>query len=179
MAYWYLYLEQEFVYIGDAGIVEPSGKTRRQGIDFSYRYQPLPWLYWNLDANYTYARAIEEPTGQDYIPLAPDFTLVSGISVIHKSGFYGGLNVRYLGDRPANEDNSIIAKGYTVTDLNMGYKWKKISLGIQIQNLFNTDWNETQFATESRLQNEILPVEEIHFIPGTPFFIKTMIEYNF
>ncbi len=61
----------------------------------------------------------------------------------------------------------------------MGFKWNKISLGIQIQNLFDTDWNETQFATESRLQNETLPVEEIHFTPGTPFFIKTMIEYNF
>ena len=179
MAYWYLYLEQEFVYVGDAGIVEPSGKSRRQGIDLSYRYQPLPWLFWNLDANYTYARATEEPTGQDYIPLAPDFTLVSGINIIHKSGLYGGLNVRYLADRPANEDNSIIAEGYTVTDLNMGYKWKNISLGIQIQNLFDIDWNETQFATESRLQNEILPVEEIHFTPGTPFFIKTMIEFNF
>jgi outer membrane receptor protein involved in Fe transport len=179
IAYWYLYLEQEFVYVGDAGIVEPSGKTRRQGIDFSYRYQPLPWLFWSLDANYAYARAIEEPEGQNYIPLAPDFTFVSGINVNHDSGFYGGLNVRYLKDRPANEDNSIIAKGYTVTDLNFGYQWKKINLGIRIQNLFDIDWNETQFATESRLQNEILPVEEIHFTPGTPFFIKTMIEFNF
>ncbi len=179
MAYWYLYLEQEFVYVGDAGIVEPSGKTRRQGIDLSYRYQPLPWLFWNLDANYTYARSSAEPKGQDYIPLATEFTLVSGINVTHKSGLYGGLNIRYLGDRPANEDNSIIAKGYTVADLNMGYKWKKISLGIQIQNLLDTDWNETQFATESRLQNEIIPVEEIHFTPGTPFFIKTMIAYDF
>ena len=40
MTYWYLYLEQEFVYVGDAGIVEPSGKTIRQGIELSYRYQP-------------------------------------------------------------------------------------------------------------------------------------------
>ncbi len=179
MAYWYLYLEQEFVYVGDAGIVEPSGKTKRQGIDLSYRYQPLPWLFWNLDANYTHARAIEEPSGQDYIPLAPDITLASGLNIIHKSGFYGGLNLRYLNDRPANEDNSIIAEGYTVTDLNIGYKWKKMNVGIQIQNLFDTDWNETQFATESRLRDEITPVEEIHFTPGTPFFIKTMIEYNF
>jgi len=179
MAYWYLFLEQEFVYVGDAGIVEPSGKTRRQGIDLCYRYQPLSWLFWNMDANYNYARSIEESEGQNYIPLAPDFTLASGINVRHKSGLYGGLNVRHLGDRPANEDNSIIAKGYTITDLNIGYNLRKISLGIQVQNLFDVDWNETQFATESRLQNEILPVEEIHFTPGTPFFIKAMIEYNF
>ncbi|MCU4166573.1 TonB-dependent receptor [Carboxylicivirga caseinilyticus] len=179
MAYWYLYLEQEFVYVGDAGIVEPSGKTRRQGIDLSYRYQPFQWLFWNVDANYAYARAIDEPQGEDYIPLAPDFTLVSGLNFIFKSGLYGSINVRHLDNRPANEDNSIVAKGYTVTDLNTGYKWRKMNLGVQIQNLFNTEWNETQFATETRLQFEKESVEEIHFIPGTPFFMKAMIQYNF
>ncbi|SHI31011.1 Outer membrane receptor proteins, mostly Fe transport [Mesonia phycicola] len=179
MAYWYLYLEQEFVYVGDAGIVEPSGKTRRQGIDLSYRYQPTSSLFWNLDVNYTYARAIDEADGQDYIPLAPDFTLVSGINFKHKSGIYGSTNVRYLKDRPANEDNSIVAEGYTVVDLNAGYRWKNLEFGIQIQNLLNTEWNETQFATESRLQNEANSVEEIHFTPGTPFFAKGTIQYNF
>lgn len=179
MAYWYLYLEQEFVYVGDAAIVEPRGKSRRQGIDVSYRYQPLQWLFWNLDVNYSHARAIDEPEGQDYIPLAPDFTLVSGLNFLFKSGLYGSVNVRHLANRPANEDNSIVAKGYTVSDLNAGYNWEKISLGIQIQNLFDTEWNETQFATESRLQYETEPVEEIHFTPGTPFFLKAMIQYNF
>ncbi len=178
-AYWYLFLEQEFVYVGDAGIVEPSGKTRRQGVDLSIRYQPLAWLFWNFDTNYTHARAVEEEAGQDYIPLAPDLTLVSGLNMIHKSGIYGGANVRYIKDRPANEDNSIIAKGYTVVDVNMGYNWKKLNFGIQIQNLLDTEWNETQFATGSRLQNETNPVEEIHFTPGIPFFLKGMIEFKF
>ena len=179
LAYWYLYLEQEFVYVGDAGIVEPSGKTRRQGIDLSYRYQPLPWLYWNLDANYTHARAIDQPSGQDRIPLAPDLTLVAGVTVQQRSGWYGSLNVRYIKDRPANEDNSIVAIGYTVADINMGYKWNEWSVGVQIQNLFDTEWNEAQFATESRLQDEPEPVEELHFTPGTPFFIKALVQFNF
>lgn len=179
LAYWYLHLEQEFVYVGDAGIVEPSGETRRQGIDLSYRYQILPWLFWNLDANYTHARAIDEPSGVDYIPLAADFTMIGGVNVLHKSGLFGSINVRHLKDRPANEDNSIIAEGYTITDLNVGYKWKKISFGVQIQNLLDQDWNETQFATESRLSGETEAVEEIHFTPGTPFFLKTTIQYNF
>ena len=178
-AYWYLFLEQEFVYVGDAGIVEPSGKTRRQGLDLSIRYQPLKWLFWNFDTNYTHARAIDEEAGQDYIPLAPDFILKSGLNALHESGIYGGVNVRHIKDRPANEDNSIVAKGYTVVDLNMGYKWKNIDFGFQIQNLFDTEWNETQFATESKLQNETSAIEEIHFTPGTPFFIKGVIEYRF
>lgn len=178
-AYWYLFLEQEFVYVGDEAVVEPSGKTQRQGFDFSLRYQALEWLFWNFDTNYSHARATEEPQGENYIPLAPDFTISTGLNFIYKSDFYSGLNIRHISDRPANEDNSIIAKGYTVADFNVGHSWKKIDLGIQIQNLFNTEWNETQFATESRLMNEPAPVEEIHFIPGTPFYIKGTISYKF
>jgi len=179
IAYWYLFLEQEFVYVGDAGIVEPSGKTRRHGLETSIRYQLKPWLSWNLDANYTLARAIEESKDEDYIPLAPDFTLNSGLSIVHPSGIYGSINFRYLDDRPANEDNSIIARGYAVTDMNVGYQWKNTRFGIAIINLFNTEWNETQFATESRMQNETTSVEEIHFTPGSPFTIKTSLTYRF
>ena len=178
-AFWYLFLEQEFVYVGDAGIVEPSGKTIRQGVDVSIRYQPLSWLLWNFDANYTLARSSEAEIGENYIPLAPDFTLGSGLQVLHSSGLYGGINVRHIDNRPANENNSIIAEGYTIVDFNAGYNWNSISLGLQIQNLFNTAWNETQFSTESRLFNEPAAIEEIHFTPGSPFFLKGIVEYKF
>lgn len=178
-ALWFLQLEQEFVYVGDAGIVEPSGKTRRMGIDFGFRYQVSKFINLNSDINYTYARSTEEPEGQNYIPLAPDLTSTGGISVTNYKGFSSSLNYRYLKSRPANEDNSIVAKGYFVSDFNMNYQYKKMNYGIIIENLFNTKWNETQFATESQLQNETQAVEEIHFTPGTPFFIKGKITYTF
>lgn len=178
-ALWFLQLEQEFVYVGDAGIVEPSGKTRRMGIDFGFRYQISKFINLNSDINYTYARSTEEPKGQNYIPLAPDLTSTGGISFTNYKGFSANLNYRYLKSRPANEDNSIVAKGYFVSDFNMNYQYKKMNYGIIIENLFNTKWNETQFATESQLQNETQSVEEIHFTPGTPFFIKGKITYTF
>ena len=143
------------------------------------RYQINDWLFWNVDANYTHARSLESSEGEDYIPLAPGITMQSGLYIDQDFGVYGGLNVRHLADRPANEDNSIIAEGYTVIDLNSGYNFGALDIGIQIQNLFDTDWNETQFATESRLVQESSPVEEIHFTPGTPFFIKGVIQYRF
>lgn len=178
-ALWYLQLEQEFVYVGDAGIVEPSGKTRRMGIDFGFRYQVSKFINLNSDINYTYARSTEEPKGQNYIPLAPDLTATGGISVTNYKGFSSNLNYRFLKSRPANEDNSIIAKGYCVSDFNMNYQYKKMNYGIIIENIFNTKWKETQFATESKLQNETQSVEEIHFTPGTPFYIKGKITYTF
>ncbi|OAB29421.1 Outer membrane receptor proteins, mostly Fe transport [Flavobacterium fryxellicola] len=178
-ALWYLFLEQEFVYVGDAGIIEPSGKSRRMGAELGLRYQLNDWLYFDADANYTYARSIDEPKGQDYIPLAPDFTTTGGLSFQKIHGFSGGIRYRYLKNRPANEDNSIVAKGYFISDLNVNYQYKNINFGLAVENIFDTAWNETQFATESRLQNEPESVEEIHFTPGTPFFMKGKITYTF
>ena len=50
---WYLLSEEEFVYVGDAGIVEPSGKSERFGLDLGVRYQFTDWLYFNTDATFT------------------------------------------------------------------------------------------------------------------------------
>jgi len=178
-ALWSLFLEQEFVYVGDAGIVEPSGKTRRLGVDFGLRYEALDWLYVFGDVNYTYARSTEEPSGEDHIPLAPDLTSTGGIAVEKLGAFSGGLNYRYIKDRAANEDNSIIAEGYFVTDFNINYTYKNLVFGVTVENLFDTAWNETQFATESRLFAEAESVEEIHFTPGSPFFLRGKITVNF
>ena len=178
-AAWLLFLDQEFVYVGDAAIVEPSGKTRRLGLDLGARYQATDWLYLYSDVNYTYARSTEEPAGEDYIPLAPEFTSSGGIAVENLSGFSGAIAYRYINDRPANEDFSITADGYLVTDLNLNYRINNLQFGVIIENLLDTEWNETQFATESRLRSELNPVEEIHFTPGTPFFIRGKVSVFF
>jgi len=169
-AAWYLWLDQEFIYVGDEGVVEPGGQSRRAGVDLSVRYQLTKTIYADLDLNTANPRSVGVETGQNYLPLAPRFTSVGGLSLQTKSGFSGSLRYRYMADRPANEDNSIVAKGYFVTDLQANYTCKNYVLGLSVQNLFNTRWKETQFATESRLKGEAVPVEEIHFTPGTPFF---------
>lgn len=177
-AVWYLYLAQEFVYVGDEAVVEPSGKTERKGFDFGFRYQLTNWLFWNTDYTYTHARAINEPKGNDYLPLAPVHTLMNGFSVKDLKGFSGSLRTRFLGDRPANEDNSVTAKGYCITDFSVNYQIKKVSIGVNIDNIFNTKWKETQFLTETRLANETDPVEEIHFTAGTPFNARLILKYS-
>ncbi|WP_367913105.1 TonB-dependent receptor [Leadbetterella sp. DM7] len=178
-ALWYLFLEQEFIYVGDEAVVEPGGRTARKGIDAGIRYQLADKVFWNADATYTHARAIDEPKGEDYLPLAPVFTFTTGWSIKDLNRFSGSLKARYLGNRPANEDYSVTARGYLVTDFSLSYRYRKTSLGISIDNLLNTKWKETQFLTESRLQNEPAPVEEIHFTPGTPFNARLVVRYSF
>jgi len=171
-ALWYLKLDQEFVYVGDEGIIEPSGRTERKGIDLGVRWQVLPSLFVYSDFNTCKAKSIDDEEGNNYIPLAPTTTMTGGVSAQIVDQLNVGLRFRYMGNRAANEDYSITAKGYAVADVNVLYQVKNLSLGIDIINVFNTEWNETQFATESRLRGEANPVEEIHFTPGYPFMAK-------
>ena len=178
-ALWHFYSEQEFVYVGDKGIVEPGGKTRRMGIDLSARYQFTSWLYGDLDLNYTKARGIDKAKGEDFVPLAPSFTSIGGFSAKMKNGFSGSLRYRVIGDRPANEFNTTKAKGYLITDILLAYAWKKFEVTISAENIFDREWREAQFDTESRLQFEPQPVSEIHYTPGTPRFLRAGISLIF
>lgn len=171
-ALWYLWLDQEFVYVGDEGVVEPGGQTRRVGIDVSARYEVIKNLFADADVGFANPRALDVAKEESYLPLAPRFSSVGGLTYRKEFGWNGSLRYRFMAARPANEDNSVVAKGYFVTDAAINYTKKRWEAGLAIQNLFDTKWKETQFDTESRLQNEPEPVSEIHFTPGTPFFAR-------
>ena len=111
--------------------------------------------------------------------LAPVFSTIGGLSFKFKNGFNGSLRYRYLSDRPANEDKSVIAKGYVLADATVNYSRRDFEFGISAENIFNIDWNEAQFDTTSRLQDETDAVSEIHFTPGTPLFIKLKLSFSF
>lgn len=178
-AIWYLWLDQEFVYVGDEAVVEEGGKTERMGIDVTARYEI--YKNWFADFNLSLAkpRSLGVSSDENLIPLAPKLVSTGGITYRKETGFNGSLRYRLMGDRPANEDNSVVAKGYFVWDGAFNYTTKNWELGVSVQNIFNVKWKETQFDTESRLQNETSPVSEIHFTPGTPFFSKLSFTYFF
>lgn len=177
-ALWYSYLQQEYVYAGDGGTVDFSGRTRRIGADLSVRYQPLASLYFDADVNYAHGRALDDPEGQNYIPLAPVWSSTGGITYQHKSGINGSLRYRYLADRPANEDYSLVATGYFVNDLVLNYTKHKYEIGLTVNNLFNVKWKETQFETLTRLKNEAA-INGIAFTAGTKFVAVAHLSYFF
>ncbi len=171
-ALWYLWLDQEFVYVGDEGVVEAGGQTRRFGIDLSARYEIGKNLYADLDISLANPRALDVDRSESNLPLAPKFTSIGGLTYRKQSGWNGSVRYRYMADRPANETNSVVAVGYFIVDGAINYSTGKWELGLSIQNLLNTKWKETQFNTASRLKGEAAPVSEIHFTPGTPFFAR-------
>ena len=177
-ALWYLHMNQEFVYVGDEAIVEPSGKSRRLGADFGLRWEFLKNFYLQADYTYSNARMTEEAKGENYIPLAPVNTFLGGISYRNKH-VSAGIHTRWISNRPANEDYSLTAKGYCITDLNASYTLGKVTVGAIIENLFNTKWREAQFATETLIPGDKEPVTDICFTPGTPFALRGFVTFTF
>ncbi len=178
-ALWGLDLENELVYVGDEAIVEITGATRRLGTDLALRWQISNHLFIDADFNYNYGRYKKLPKNENFIPLAPRITSIGGITYKSEKGLNASMRYRHIDTRPANEDNSVQAKGYFLLDAVANYTWSKFQIGVSAENLLNAVWNEAQFDTESKLRFERQSVNELHYTPGTPFFIKGNISFFF
>ena len=185
---WSLELDNELVFVGDDGTTEDNGASRRYGLDLSLRAKLTDCLFFDTDFNLSKGRFLEKRFGpilptDNIIPLAPTLTSTGGLTAQfplnngHK--IESALRYRHVSERAANESNSVQALGYTLVDLTTQYKMKRYMVGLSLENLLNSKWNEAQFDTESRLKNEVAPVSELHFTPGTPFAIKATFSYSF
>jgi outer membrane receptor protein involved in Fe transport len=177
---WALSLESELVYVGDEGTTEASGRSRRRGVDLEGRVRVLPWLWADADVSLAQGRFPDEPRGADRIPLAPTVVSSGGLTVRDAGPWTGGLRFRQVGSRPADETGSVTARGYDVWQLFAARSFRQVTLRAGIENLFDAEWNEAQFATTSRLAGE--PAEgitELHFTPGAPRSVQVGLEYRF
>ncbi len=178
-ALWRLDLEREYVYVGDGGYTELSGQSRRHGVDIEARLGVTSWLSADVDLNLAKPTLVDEPDGANAIPLAPRRTSSGGLTILHPSGLEGSVRYVHVGSRPAIEDGSIMAEGFTMINLFGAYRIGPVRVDVAVENLLDIVWNEAQFATTSRLRTESLPVSELHFTPGNPRNVRLGLAYLF
>jgi len=183
-------LDSELVWVGDAGETEARGETERVGVEAEVRAELTDWLFLDGDMTWSSATYVENAGNGNAVALAPTLIVSGGVSVQHPSGFYGRIGLFHLADRPATEDEFLTAKGFTRIDLTAGYKHERFELSLSIQNLFDADVREAQFANVSRLPNEnsasdcpagtrpaedggtFAGCEDLHITPGAPINIQ-------
>ena len=178
-ALWALQLESELVYSGDEGTTSQSGRTRRTGIDLEGRVAVTPWLWADADLNLSRGRFLDESASANRIPLAPTITSVGGLSIRDIGPFAAGARYRYVGARPASEDNSVVARGHWIAESFASVRLSRVTLSVAVDNVFNAAWNEAQFATTSRLRGEPADVTELNFTPGAPRAIQLGVQTRF
>jgi hypothetical protein len=176
--FWYLHLDSELVWSGDAGGTEPSSPTRRYGVDVEAAYTPVPWL--RLDANVSIARStlVQNAGNSNGLALAPKLMGQGGVTLVSGPQFVS-LRARGIGDRPGNDDGSLTATGYLIFDLMAGRTFGRLDLNLTINNLLDSPWREAQFADESAVTRTSAPLEQMHFTPGIPLSATATASYRF
>jgi TonB dependent receptor/TonB-dependent Receptor Plug Domain len=168
----------ELIFSGDAGDTEPSRPSERIGVEWTNDYRPVSWLAIDADLAVTRARfvggfdtaqeAIYEslagfPQAQignapgNYIPGAPAVVASASIVLGEKTGWFGALDLRYLGPRPLTEDDAFVSPATTLLNGRIGYRWEN---GWRIQldafNLTDSRTDQISYAYGSLLKTDSL-----------------------
>lgn len=186
---WGLDLASELVWVGDEGRTEARGATRRLGLTAELRWSITPWLRLDADVSWVDASYVNNPGNANAVALAPTLVASAGLTARHRIGLFGAVRLRAVADRPATEDRSLQAQGFAIVNAQVGFRWRRFEVAVQVENLFDSTWREAQFATDTRLRDECLTprrpgcsspaegrpfgtVSDVHFTPGSPFSIQ-------
>ena len=176
-AFW-LELDSELVFVGDAGGTEVNDATRRLGVEASAFWQVNDWLVLDASAAYTDAEFKDAPSDMNEIPGAVD-TVFSAGAVFTYEDFTASLRVRHFGDAPLIEDGRAESDATTLVNLGTTYDIGRVQLGLDVYNLFDNDDADITYFYESRLPGESTGVEDIHFHPVEPRQVRASVRFRF
>jgi len=150
----YVDLDSELVFVGDAGGTERNDSTRRFGFEAEAFWRATDWLTLDISVTAVHARFSSAPNGQNRIPNAVEDTLAAGATLTAPSDFTATIRLRRLGSAPLSEDNAIRSDPTTTVNLRFAKKIGSIELGIDVLNLFDSKDNDITYFYESRLPYE-------------------------
>lgn len=180
VALWYLALDSELLFVGDAGTTEGSRPSRRYGVEWTNFYRVTPWL--TLDADFAFAHSEftdDDPAGQR-IPGAFATVIAAGATVNLPYNLFGSLRLRHFGPRPLIEDNSVRSGSNTLVNLELGYKYKQFLAQVDVLNLLNSKDHDIDYFYVSRLPGEpAAGVADVHFHPIEPRTMRFYLTYKF
>ncbi len=179
LSLWWLDLDSELLYVGDAGNTEPTYASRRIGFEWANFYRPLEWLAIDADLALSRARFRDAPSDADRIPGALEHVLSAGLAVGKDTGASGALRLRHLGEYPLREDGSPRAQSTTVVNAGCGYGFAAIRFEVSLLNLLGTDDNDIQYYYASRLSGEAEGVDDVHLHPVEPRSLRGSMTWSF
>jgi outer membrane receptor protein involved in Fe transport len=177
---WGLRSASELVYIGDAGATEASLGSRRRGIEFSNRWQPVPWFLFDADLAFSHARLKDGSR----IPNAIDRVASVAGTVKDLDGWTASLQWRYLGPGALAEDNSVRSIPASTFNFRVTKALGKLvghpaSVTLDVFNLFDRRVNDIQYFYESQLPGEAAPVGDRHVHPAEPRNLRLTLQVSF
>lgn len=175
----WLNLDSELVFVGDAGGTEAVGASTRRGVELSTFYQAKDWLSLNFAYTYTDSTLDKDDGAGRRVPGAIESTATLGINGAWSNGVFVSARLRYLGEAPLIEDNSVRAPSSTLVNVGGGYRFGRFALRLDVFNLLDSNDYDITYFYASRLEGEPLGgIEDIHFRPLEPRTVRTSITYH-
>jgi hypothetical protein len=181
VALWYLGIDSELLFLGDAGTTEAGRPSRRIGIEWTNYARLQPWLTLDADLAFTRARLTDDDPAGTRIPGALDRVISAGLTFEPKQPFFGSIRVRHFGPRPLIEDATVTSKSTTIWNGELGYRLSsKARIVLEAFNLFDAEVSDIDYFYASRLPGEPEGgVEDIHLHPALPRSARIGIQFSF
>jgi hypothetical protein len=151
-------LASELVFVGDEGITEPRGASRRHGVEWSNYLTPMDGLILDADLALSKAR-FTHPTdgGGDHVPNAVPLTASVGIGADRGGPWYGGLRLRYLGAYALEESGAHKSSPFWTANLRLGYRPdRRIEFSLDVLNLFDRQASDIEYWGGACTRSEAL-----------------------
>lgn len=170
VALWYLGLDSELLFVGDAGTTEAGRPSRRIGLEWTSYARVKPWLIVDADLAWTHARFTDDDRAGDFVPGALDRVISAGVGVEPRLPVFGSLRVRHFGPRALVEDNSVHSKSTTLWNGEVGYRLSnRARLVLEVFNIFDAKASDIDYFYTSRLPGEPdAGIDDIHTHPALP-----------
>jgi len=179
VALWALDLDSELVFVGDSGGTQPSGRSRRYGVEFANFYRATPWLVLDADVAFTHARYRDAP-GADHIANSIGSVVTAGATVDGPRGFFGSVRGRYFGPQPLVEEDSVRAPSTLVLNARVGWRSHDWEVALDALNVLDRANFDIAYFYTSRLRGEVAQgVDDIHFHPAEPRTVRVTVTRRF
>jgi len=177
----WLELDSELVFIGDAGATEASRPSRRLGIEWTNFWQINPYIGLDLDLTWTDAEFTDHDTAGSEIPGAIETTVAAGLSISDLGRWLGALRLRYFSGGPLIEDGSVTWGPTILLNGRVGYRLTdRLSLALDAFNLLNREDDDIAYYYASRLPGEPGEgIEDIHFHPMEKPSVRVSVTWRY
>jgi hypothetical protein len=181
VALWYLGIDSELLFVGDAGTTEAGRPSRRVGIEWTNYARLKSWLTLDADLAFTRARFTDDDPAGTRIPGALDRVISAGLTFEPQQRLFGSIRVRHFGPRPLIEDASVTSNSTTIWNGEVGYRLSsKARLVLEAFNLFDAEVSDIDYFYASRLPGEPEDgMEDIHLHPALPRSARIGIQFSF
>jgi outer membrane receptor protein involved in Fe transport len=181
LSLWYLGLDSELLFVGDAGTTEAGRPSRRLGVEWTSYARLRPWLTADADVSFSRARFRDDDPVGHRVPGALERVISGGVAVEPDLPVFGSLRVRHFGPRPLVEDASVSSKPTTLWNGEVGVTLaRNARLVLEGFNLFNAAVSDIDYFYTSRLVGEPEEgIDDVHTHPAIPRSARVTLRVSF